>query len=207
MIKTYILDTAFLRNEDIFIYFYNQLSLKSKTLVDSYKCLKDKILCLGKLVLVYIVLDQYKLSIFDVKRDNNGKPFIENCPYKFNVSHKGRYVCLAFSKFEVGIDIEIFEKVDVKVAKKLFTASEVEYILNNEDINKSLISIWAVKESVTKCIGNPKQIQFNSFEVDLNSNYVIIDDKKIYYKVYYLSEYIIVTSSYKNGFRNHLFLI
>ena len=54
MVKTYILDTAFLRNEDIFVYFYNQLSLKGKTLVDSYKCLKDKILCLGKLVLEYI---------------------------------------------------------------------------------------------------------------------------------------------------------
>ena len=34
MVKTYILDTAFLRNEDIFVYFYNQLSLKGKTLVD-----------------------------------------------------------------------------------------------------------------------------------------------------------------------------
>ena len=115
MVKTYILDTAFLRNEDIFVYFYNQLSLKGKTLVDSYKCLKDKILCLGKLVLEYIVLDQYKLSIFDVKRDNNNKPFIENCSYKFNISHKGRYVSLAISKFEVGIDIEVVKKVNIGI--------------------------------------------------------------------------------------------
>ena len=207
MVKTYILDTAFLRNEDIFVYFYKQLSLKGKTLVDSYKCLKDKILCLGKLVLEYIVLDQYKLSIFDVKRDNNNKPFIENCSYKFNISHKGRYVCLAISKFEVGIDIEVFKKVNIGIAKKLFTNKEVEYIKNSEDMNKSLITIWSVKESVTKCVGTPKDILFNSFEVDLSSNFVLINDKKIYYKIYYLSDYIIVTSSYINSFRNNLFLV
>lgn len=207
MIKTYILDTTFLGNEDIFFYFYNQLSLKGKALIDSYKQLKDKVLCLGRLILEFIVLDQNKLSIYDVKRGHNNKPYIENCPYKFNASHKGKYVCLAFSKFEVGIDIEFFRKVNIGIARKMFTSKEVEYIKNSQDINKALITIWAIKESVTKCIGNPKDILFNSFEVDLNTNFVTIDERKIYYKIYYLSDYIIVTSSYKNGFRNQLFLV
>ena len=42
-----------------------------------------------------------------VKRDKNNKPYVENTlGLKFNISHTEDLVLLAFSKIEVGIDVE-----------------------------------------------------------------------------------------------------
>ena len=64
-----------------------------------------------------------------VKRDKNNKPYVENTlGLKFNISHTEDLVLLAFSKIEVGIDVEKinyqFEFKDI--LENCFTKDEID---------------------------------------------------------------------------------
>ncbi|HEO2858999.1 TPA: 4'-phosphopantetheinyl transferase superfamily protein [Streptococcus agalactiae] len=115
-----------------------------------------------------------------VKRDKNNKPYLENTiGLKFNISHTEGLVLLAFSKREVGIDVEkINFKFEFKdILENCFTRDEIINIDNN------IISFhryWTAKEAYLKCDGiglirNLKEIEIISFE---NESIKINDSKR-----------------------------
>ncbi|MCW0664092.1 4'-phosphopantetheinyl transferase superfamily protein [Clostridioides difficile] len=114
-----------------------------------------------------------------VKRDKNNKPYVENTiGLKFNISHTEGLVLLAFSKREVGIDVEkINFKFEFKdILENCFTRDEIINIDNN------IISFhryWTAKEAYLKCDGiglirNLKEIEIISFE----NEFIKINDSK-----------------------------
>lgn len=114
-----------------------------------------------------------------VKRDKNNKPYLENTiGLKFNISHTEGLVLLAFSKREVGIDVEkINFKFEFKdILENCFTRDEIINIDNN------IISFhryWTAKEAYLKCDGiglirNLKEIEIISFE----NEFIKINDSK-----------------------------
>ena len=114
-----------------------------------------------------------------VKRDKNNKPYLENTiGLKFNISHTGGLVLLAFSKREVGIDVEkINFKFEFKdILENCFTRDEIINIDNN------IISFhryWTAKEAYLKCDGiglirNLKEIEIISF----GNEFIEINDSK-----------------------------
>ncbi|HEQ5509196.1 TPA: 4'-phosphopantetheinyl transferase superfamily protein [Streptococcus pyogenes] len=104
-----------------------------------------------------------------VKRDKNNKPYLENTiGLKFNISHTEGLVLLAFSKREVGIDVEkINFKFEFKdILENCFTRDEIINIDNNII---SFYRYWIAKEAYLKCDGiglirNLKEIEIISFE-------------------------------------------
>ena len=114
-----------------------------------------------------------------VKRDKNNKPYVENTlGLKFNISHTEGLVLLAFSKIEVGVDVEkINYKFEFKdILENCFTRDEIINIDNN------IISFhryWTAKEAYLKCDGiglirNLKEIEIISFE----NEFIKINDSK-----------------------------
>ncbi|MBU5670001.1 4'-phosphopantetheinyl transferase superfamily protein [Peptoniphilus sp. MSJ-1] len=114
-----------------------------------------------------------------VKRDKNNKPYLENTlGIKFNISHTEGLVLLAFSKREVGVDIEkINYKFEFKdILENCFTKDEITNIDNNI-IN--FYRYWTAKEAYLKCDGiglirNLKEIEIISFE----NEFIKINDSK-----------------------------
>lgn len=114
-----------------------------------------------------------------VKRDKNNKPYLENTlGLKFNISHTEGLVLLAFSKREVGIDVEkINFKFEFKdILENCFTRDEIINIDNNII---SFYRYWTAKEAYLKCDGigivrNLKEIEIISFE---NESIEINDSK------------------------------
>ena len=114
-----------------------------------------------------------------VKRDKNNKPYLENTiGLKFNISHTEGLVLLAFSKREVGIDVEKincqFEFKDI--LENCFTRDEIINIDNNII---SFYRYWTAKEAYLKCDGiglirNLKEIEIISFE----NEFIKINDSK-----------------------------
>ncbi|MFQ9997804.1 MAG: 4'-phosphopantetheinyl transferase family protein, partial [Anaerococcus obesiensis] len=114
-----------------------------------------------------------------VKRDKNNKPYVENIlGLKFNISHTEDLVLLAFSKIEVGIDVEKinyqFEFKDI--LENCFTKDEIINIDNNII---SFYRYWTAKEAYLKCDGiglvrNLKEIEIISF----GNEFIEINDSK-----------------------------
>lgn len=78
-----------------------------------------------------------------------GKPFYKNGPF-FNVSHSGKFVIMAVSNKEIGVDIEENKEIDMSPLIKIFNEAEVKLIKEHADF----YYLWCAKESLIKCMGS-----------------------------------------------------
>lgn len=88
------------------------------------------------------------LSEEELLKTPNGKPFYANGPY-FNISHSGRYVLMAVSTSEIGVDIEEIKMKDMSSLVRIFNEAEAKMIKEHSDF----YYLWCAKESLIKCIG------------------------------------------------------
>ena len=80
-----------------------------------------------------------------------GKPYIEGCPYQFNISHSGDWLLLAVGDVPIGADIEKITKIRPKTMEKFFTLTEQERVSANGA--EEFFKIWTQKESYVKFTG------------------------------------------------------
>lgn len=97
--------------------------------------------------------------------EKNGKPYIENCPIHFNISHCENLLAYTFSNKEIGIDIERIKQISLSVLKSFFSEKEQEYVLgnaldkvdsdllNNTDVMEKFYRIYTLKEAICKKSG------------------------------------------------------
>ena len=104
-------------------------------------------------------------EVLVILTDKNGKPYIENCPIHFNISHCENTLVYAFSDEEIGIDIEKIKPIPISVLNRFFSTEEQEFVLEktsnkseSEDYNKPQIlenfyRIYTLKEAICKKSG------------------------------------------------------
>ena len=92
--------------------------------------------------------------------ENSGKPYLEpdlqipagdrGIPF-ISISHSGRYVALALSYYEVGIDIQMRKDMDTqKISSRFFTEKETGLIHKDSNL---FFTLWSRKEAWGKCEG------------------------------------------------------
>ena len=89
-----------------------------------------------------------QLSREELLKNENGKPYFANGPY-FNISHSGRYVLMAVSTAEIGVDIEEIKNKDMSSLVRIFNEAEAKMIKEHSDF----YYLWCAKESLIKCMG------------------------------------------------------
>ena len=89
-----------------------------------------------------------KLSKEPLLFNDMGKPFFENGPY-FNVSHSGRYIVMAVSTKEIGVDIEENVEKNMSSLIRIFNETEAKMVKEHADF----YYMWCAKESLIKCMG------------------------------------------------------
>lgn len=86
-----------------------------------------------------------------------GKPYFENIPLFFSISHSGEYVLCAVSRRELGADIQKIQSADVlKLAKRFFSESEcrtLEGCESHRERQRLFFGFWARKEAYGKLTG------------------------------------------------------
>lgn len=110
---------------------------------------------------IYTVSQVLKLlkKTWDLKfyYGRNGKPYLQDYPFYFNLSHSGEYVFCAISDREVGVDIQQFRQVDeVRLTRRFFSEEEqkaLERCFNREEQRKLFYRLWTRKEAYGKLTG------------------------------------------------------
>ena len=106
-----------------------------------------------------------------------GKPHIENLVnVHFNISHSGHYVVCAVSCNQIGIDVERVRKVNLRIAERFFSPSEINDLMACEEENRMhyFITLWTIKESYLKAIGRGLTQHLNSFTIVKNGDIYLL---------------------------------
>lgn len=86
----------------------------------------------------------------------DGKPFLLERQWKYNLSHSGVWVALGISDAEIGVDIERIRRYHSVTARKLFTEEEqvmLEQVESEEARNALFTRLWTEWEAVLKLEG------------------------------------------------------
>ena len=81
------------------------------------------------------------------------KPFLENEPWHFSISHCGDHAAVIVSKeYRVGVDVELKTEKIGSIINKFLTTEEL-FLLPRGAINEMATLFWSVKESIYKWYG------------------------------------------------------
>lgn len=215
MIRTYLLATDFLENDEIYQLYYNNVSEFRRGKIDRYKFKKSKIESLGASILIDEVLKNYGLCEKDMQYEKNeyGKPFLKGYEdIHFSVSHTKGYSLCSFSDISVGADIQIIGRDSIHLVKRFYTNDEANYVFSkpdDESQQKAFYRLWSLKESYIKAVGKGMSIPIESFSVLQNGGQTIngCDGKIYYYKEYILDGYSVAVCSAKNDFSDNYEII
>lgn len=142
---------------------------KQRKVLSYYKDIDRKLSLYSEVVVRLIACKILGIRNNEIKfgKGKFGKPFINNFKsFYFNVSHTQNAISVVFLDTEVGVDIEMVRSDEYNIAKRFFTASEFNYIYNdNIGKEKRFFEIWTKKEAYVKYVGKGLTIPLNSFSV------------------------------------------
>lgn len=103
----------------------------------------DKFIELG--IMEYAKLFNTKLPDYKIVREADEKPCLSPDFLKFSLSHSNKYIVLALSEKEVGIDIQYHKEVDYDtIIKRFFNEGE------DTPSPQEFYDLWASKEAMIK---------------------------------------------------------
>jgi len=115
-------------------------------------------------------------SQIEILVDENNKPFVEDNPLYFNISHDRNVFAIVFSDYTpVGIDIEKIKRdLDYSsLLNSVFTGKEICYVLDNPAISPEMFFLlWTRKEALLKAIGTGIIEDLNKIDVSDKTNEV-----------------------------------
>ncbi len=83
-----------------------------------------------------------------------GKPYFENCPWHFSISHTKNHAFCVLSSCPVGLDgEELTRQVNPILAEKALSPMEKAQYDSAADKNKALLTFWVLKEAAGKLSG------------------------------------------------------
>ena len=95
--------------------------------------------------------------------NSNGKPFVDKCENHISVSHSSKSICLAISKFPLGIDIEGIDERVLRIKPKYVNIEDKKHYRYNSV--EDLTILWTIKE----CLYKLYDIKGLSFKNDIRA--------------------------------------
>jgi 4'-phosphopantetheinyl transferase len=133
----------------------------------------------GELLIRRLLCEKIGIRNSDLKIhfEEKGKPYIQNYPLHFNMSHSGVWVVAAVSAAPVGIDIEQMKRNRLEVARRFFTESEYTNLMDRPEPDRTdyFYTLWTLKESYLKALGRGLTLPLNSFAVRIQHGEYMID--------------------------------
>ena len=108
----------------------------------------------GRRLLKAMYEETYGSPMPPVLTTDRGKPFFENSPIHFSITHTKKHAFCVLSEREVGIDAEETDRnISLKLADKILSPTEKERFDAAADKRDALLRFWVLKEAAAKCTG------------------------------------------------------
>lgn len=96
-----------------------------------------------------------------------GKPYLENSPFHFNISHSHACVVCAIGLEELGIDIQYHKHSNIeRLAKRILTQKEWKKFRSSSDKTHFFYDRWSEKESYLKYTGEGIRLDMRELSID-----------------------------------------
>ena len=171
----------------------NNLPTIRKEKANRLKFEPDKKQSIGSYLLLKkaLALHHIKIENYEYLVEENGKPYLKNCPYNFSISHSGDYVAVAVSKAQIGVDIEKIRELDLKIINQISSEKDLEYFDNSSDKKDTFFKIWTFKEAFVKKTGEG----ISSKIKDIYINYLFKFNGSFFYEYNKIKGYKIAVAS------------
>jgi len=168
-------------SQDTFNHLLQVISKENREKCLRFRLKKDALRTLyGELILRHILHKDfsYKNEEIEILKGDKGKPYVKGSSIHYNISHAGDYVACAFSKQEIGIDVEQIKEIDFKIAKRFFSTCEYEDLLAKKTDERLdyFFTLWTLKESYIKWLGSGLSTPLNSFFFAVTDNGISFTD-------------------------------
>lgn len=104
-----------------------------------------------------------------IARGEQGKPYFPARPeYHFNLSHSGRFALCALDERPVGADLEVIRPHHPKLAQRICSAQELDWLEQQSDKTSALCQLWTRKEALVKYHGTGLTVPLREIRVPLS---------------------------------------
>ncbi len=91
---------------------------------------------------------------FTICRDDENKPYSNDCPYQFSISHSGPFVACVVDSKPIGVDVEVMRGAKEKFIARVCTEAEQKYIrYGDAGCFTRFWECWTAKEALFKLTG------------------------------------------------------
>lgn len=108
----------------------------------------------GRQLLRQLYREETGQALPPIRITDRGKPYFENSPYCFSITHTRHHAFCVLSKENVAIDAEELDrKVELRLADKVLSPSEKAQFDAAEDKRRAFLTFWVLKEAAAKLSG------------------------------------------------------
>lgn len=108
----------------------------------------------GRQLLARLYREETGESLPHVLIAERGKPYFENSPWHFSISHTKRHAFCVLDTRNVAIDAEELDRnIDLRLAEKILSPEERARFDASPDKRRALLTFWVLKEAAAKLSG------------------------------------------------------
>lgn len=108
----------------------------------------------GRALLAKLYWEETGEALPPIRTAERGKPYFENSPYHFSITHTRRHAFCVLARGPVGIDAEELDReVRLSLADKVLSPAERAQYDAAEDKRRAFLTFWVLKEAAAKLTG------------------------------------------------------
>lgn len=108
----------------------------------------------GRQLLRQLYREETGEELPEIRVADRGKPYFENSPYCFSISHTKNHAFCVLSEKNIAIDAEELDrKIDLRLAEKILSPGEKKQFDAAPDKRRALLTFWVLKEAAAKLSG------------------------------------------------------
>ncbi len=118
-------------------------------------------------------------------KGTHGKPYVENNPFYFSISHCKGLVIAAVGESELGADCELIRPHDLRVLERVANENEKQRIMSSSDTAREFFRLWTMKEAFVKMLGIGIGYPLKTIDTS-KEDIITADGEKEYSPVYFV---------------------